>query len=117
MNTDGLGTPLEPSNTTKNINRPETNSGPHWGLDPMLYSASYEEDPDRVEEPLQMTQLGYEDPNVAAWRERVAVKMSGGKVKEGKTTTTPGRKGGGAKEESGKGSLGISKRTRLASGR
>ena len=64
----------------------------------MLYSASHEEDPDRVEEPLQMTQLGYEDPNVAARRERVAVKMGGGKVREWKVSVTVaggGRKGGG----------------------
>lgn len=116
MNTDGLGTPLEPSNSTKNTNKSDRNGRPCGNLDPMLYSARYEEDPDRVEEPLQMTQLGYEDPNVAAWRERVAVKMNGSKVKEGKTTT-PGRKSGGAKEDSGKESLGISKRTRLATGR
>ena len=79
-----------------------------------------------------MTQLGYEDPDVAAWRERVALKMAGGKVEEG---TTPGRKKGMTtygkgstpgrgksmaakeREESNKGSLGIAKRTRLASGR
>lgn len=59
-----------------------------------------------------MTQLGYEDPDVAAWRERVAIKMSGGKVKEGKAGT-PGRKGGSdLKRETS--SLGIAKRTRLA---
>lgn len=77
-----------------------------------------------------MTQLGYEDPDVAAWRERVAVKMGGGgMVGEGKGKGgviegkggTPGRKGGGGGRGAagGKegGSLGIAKRTRLASGR
>lgn len=120
MNTDGLGTPLEPSNNNNNNNgktnkKTEPNSKPLGNYDPMLYSASFDEDPDRVEEPLQMTQLGYEDPTVAAWRERVAAKMSGAKVKEGKpTTTTSGRKSGGVQ---GDGGLGIAKRTRLATGR
>lgn len=86
----------------------------------MFYSAEQQQDdPDRVDEQqLQMTQLGYEDPDVAAWRERVAVKMGGGKVKG----TTPGRKGANAattvagREEASRG-LGIAKRTRLATGR
>jgi hypothetical protein len=113
MNTDGLGTPLELSNANKveeKTNKPNIEF-------PTYFSANHNDDPDREEPPLQMTQLGYEDPDVAAWRERVAIKMSGGKVNEGKGKgMTPGRKAGFVKDDTG-GSLGISKRTRLASGR
>ena len=123
MNTDGVGTPLEPSNSFRHSSKLENNSHnittndndashkPSADFPLNLYSAShYDDDPDRLESQnqLQMTQLGYEDPDVAAWRERVAIKMSGGKVKPG----TPARKsaGGVSKGES----LGIAKRTRLA---
>ncbi|KAL2048321.1 hypothetical protein N7G274_000232 [Stereocaulon virgatum] len=114
MNTDGLGTPLELSNANKFEEK--TNKSK---IDfPTYFSANQNDDPDREEPPLQMTQLGYEDPDVAAWRERVAIKMSGGKVNEvrGKGTT-PGRKAAALSDDSGRGSLGISKRTRLATGR
>ena len=106
MNTDGLGTPLEPSNRSKSDSRPKTKF-------PTFYSADQNDDPDREEPPLQMTQIGYEDPDVAAWRERVAVKMAGGKVKGG---TTPGKGRSAASAAAGNGSLGISTRTRLATG-
>ncbi|KAK3166752.1 hypothetical protein OEA41_009877 [Lepraria neglecta] len=115
MNTDGLGTPLELSYAIKS----EKNNKSKIEF-PTYFSADQNDDPDREEPPLQMTQLGYEDPEVAAWRERVAIKMGGGKVKEGKGKgkgTTLGRKAGTMKDDSGGGSLGISKRTRLASGR
>ena len=111
MNTDGLGTPLELSYAIKS----EKNNKSKIEF-PTYFSANQDDDPDREEPPLQMTQLGYEDPDVAAWRERVAIKMGGGKVKEGKGTTL-GRKAGTMKDDSGGGNLGISKRTRLASGR
>lgn len=115
MNTDGLGTPLEASNRSKcdnNLNSNSRKNSKEARADiPTFYSAEQNDDPDR-EEPLpQMTQLGYEDPDVAAWRERVAVKMAGGKVKE-KIGTTPGKCKGAA----GAGGLGIAKRTRLATG-
>lgn len=61
-----------------------------------------------------MTQLGYEDPDVAAWRERVSAKMAGEKPK-GKGLT-PGRRSGG-KGDVEVGGLGIAKRTRGAVGR
>lgn len=114
MNTDGLGTPLEPSNKSKSDFDLERKARTDF---PTFYSADQNDDPDREEPPLQLTQLGYEDPDVAAWRERVAVKMAGGKVKGG---TTPGKgKGAGAGVGAGAvggGGLGIAKRTRLASG-
>ena len=104
MNTDGLGTPLESSGAQKVAKSEHSNM--------IAYSMDHQDDPDREEPPLQMTQLGYEDPDVAAWRERVAIKMDGGKVKG----ATPGKKGGGVKDEISGKSLGIAKRTRLASG-
>lgn len=114
MNTDGLGTPLEASSRSKsdlNLVSSNLNSSKPKAEFPTFYSADQNDDPDRAEPMLQMTQLGYEDPDVAAWRERVAVKMAGGKVKD-KTGTTPGKSKGIA----GAGSLGIAKRTRLATG-
>jgi len=79
-----------------------------------------DDDPDNAGEELQMTQLGYEDPVVAAWRERVAFKMGGGIVGKGaKGAVTPGKeKGEGRAGDRGGGQegLGISKRTRLAVG-
>lgn len=63
-----------------------------------------------------MTQLGYEDPDVAAWRERVTAKMAGEKPKS--KGMTPGRKSGGGKADVNEvGGLGIAKRTRGAVGR
>ena len=110
MNTDGLGTPLELSSNNKS--KPGNSK---TKIDfPNFYIANQNDDPDREEPPLQMTQLGYEDPDVAAWRERVAIKMGGGKVRG----TTPGRKSVRPRDEGGGvGGLGIAKRTRLASGR
>ncbi|KAL6721712.1 DNA helicase [Lecanora helva] len=132
MNTDGLGTPLEQSNpnsnSTTNINNHNNTNKPlptPSDFPSHIYNASNDDDdPDRIDsqQHLQMTQLGYEDEDVAAWRERVAIKMSGGTVKEGKggglaSGGTPGKKTGGAgdgvKGDAG-GSLGIAKRTRLA---
>ena len=72
------------------------------------------DDPDREQPQLQMTQLGYEDPDVAAWRERVTAKMAGEKPKS--KGMTPGRKSGG-KGDVEVGGLGIAKRTRGAVGR
>ena len=73
-----------------------------------------------------MTQLGYEDETVKAWREKVdlkmgvAVKVDQGKVgKQGnKGSTTPAKGGKAGRDKDGaEVGLGISKRTRLASGR
>lgn len=105
MNTDGLGTPIENAHS-------KTGSGQRnlmGGAFGVVYDAERERDPDEVEPPLQMTQLGYEDPDVAAWRERVTVKMGGGVVKGGSNGA-----GRGARAEWDEG--GIAKRTRLALG-
>lgn len=111
MNTDGLGTPLEPNNVTKSNNTKNNNSNNKAELK-SIWSAD-QEDPDREEPPLQMTQLGYEDETVKAWRERVNVKMGVGYGKA-KGKGTPGK---GKPKDASAGGLGISKRTRLASAR
>ena len=80
MNTDGLGTPIigpggSSTNTPTGHRRfanllDRTTSG--------LQGDDDDDDPDKPNlDHLQMTQLGYEDPDVAAWRERVAMKLSG----------------------------------------
>ena len=74
-----------------------------------IWSAD-QDDPDREEPPPPMTQLGYEDETVKAWRERVDVKMGKAKGKG----STPGK---GKGKDVPAGGLGISTRTRLATGR
>lgn len=111
MNTDGLGTPLEPINVIKSDNTKNNNNDNKAGFQP-IWSAD-QEDPDREEPPLQMTQLGYEDETVKAWREKVDAKMGVGYGKA-KGKGTPGK---GKPKDVATGELGISKRTRLASGR
>ena len=88
MNTDGLGTPLEPPPPTTKSSNAKTES-----FKTALYD-NHDLDPDRPsDEHLQMTQLGYEDEDVAAWRERVALKMAGGTVAA--AAVGVGGKGGG----------------------
>ena len=134
MNTDGLGTPLEPSTMT-NKNKPTNNTNIHGDnnnkadpdTNPIWSGANQQEDdPDRQEPPLQMTQLGYEDETVKAWREKVDIKMGvavavrqGKAGKQGsKGTTTPAKGGKAGRDREGAAAgLGISRRTRLASGR
>ena len=137
MNTDGLGTPLEPSTkTNKNKSTNNTHNNEHGNnnnkaepdTNPIWSANQQEDDPDREEPPLQMTQLGYEDETVKAWREKVDIKMGvgvavhqGKAAKQGnKGTTTPAKGGKAARDRDGAAAgagLGISKRTRLASGR
>ena len=127
MNTDGLGTPLEPAHLTKSDNN-QTNNGNHINRTTnttntnkaaaaaaefkTIWSA-HQDDPDREEPPLQLTQLGYEDETVKAWRERGDSKMGVGYGK-GRGKGTPGK---GKAREVAAGGLGISTRTRLATGR
>ena len=69
-------------------------------------------------EGLQMTQLGYEDEDVRAWRERVAWKMGGGAVEgKGKGKMSLGKDVGSEGKVGEGGGLGISRRTRAAVGR
>ena len=88
-NTDGLGTPIGDSATTAS-NTPTSKRGVFASIgahdvggkredERTEDGADHDDDPDKPNmDHLQMTQLGYEDPDVAAWRERVAMKLAGG---------------------------------------
>lgn len=156
QNTDGLGTPLDANHSYSSTTATKTTmtatakaSDEERQLTPRHRKAIFDldlthdedHDPDRPsQEHLQMTQLGYADPNVTAWRERVALKMAGGTVKgepppppamktplsKAKTSNNAAVTGGGTAGKAGRRkdgdttesdkSLGIAKRTRLASG-
>ena len=139
MNTDGLGTPLEPcnnvtkssnnNNTTKSndnnkhndsSNNKDTKNNKTPERKPMWTAGHDHEDPDRQDQQphLQMTQLGYEDETVKAWRERVDVKMGVGGYGKAATRAkgTPGKGAKSNRDAAGGGGLGISSRTRLATG-
>lgn len=112
INTDGLGTPLESPNLAAGN---ESNS-----LAALLGFDEREENHQSPDNYLQMTQLGYEDPNEQAWRERVVKKMGG--VTEIGTGKTEGvgmrvKSIGVVKDVVGKGTQGVAKRTRKAMGR
>lgn len=70
MNTDGLGTPLETSTTHTRDEIDESFAI----LQGLSEKESFRES---IEQPLQMTQLGYDDPDVRAWRERAIKKLGG----------------------------------------
>ncbi|KAL9101712.1 MAG: hypothetical protein Q9163_003055 [Psora crenata] len=101
MNTDGLGTPLDSSLA----NSWERNGA----ASRVVYDIDHEEERKKQEEQMQMTQLGYEDPDVKLWRERVARKMGAGKIVDEKEAENPNK--GSARVAEG---LGIAKRTRQA---
>jgi len=114
MNTDGLGTPLEvvhPATLKADVKDPLTAS----------LLASYDEHDnanDNGSENLPMTQLGYEDPEAGAWRERLMNKMNGGsKDKKGKSTTPKAKGIGTVQDAVGVGPQNVSRRTRHAGGR
>lgn len=112
INTDGVGTPLESSNTATGN---ESDS-----LAALLGYDKQEESHQTPGDYLQMTQLGYEDPGVQAWRDRVVKKMGG--VTEVETGNSEGlgmrvKSIGVVKDVVGKGAQGVAKRTRQATGR
>ena len=143
LNTDGLGTPLEATHThshslssnnaaatTTTTAKANADGHPTFPSNP-IFDHDADHDPDRPsQEHLQMTQLGYADPHVTAWRERVALKMAAGGAAaakgaplsaEGKKSTVAaenviGKDGHGGGGGAAGTSLGISKRTRLAVG-
>ena len=92
VNTDGVGTPVEPTNqATISSYAPSTSTHARSGDDTSNQShfnplAHYDEDDHErqklenqalSEQHLQMTQLGYEDPDALAWREKVIRKLGG----------------------------------------
>ena len=90
MNTDGLGTPIEPSNQSalpsQTVNGKPSLTKPKDSKDPFATLRAYAEEAEQAESQegpeVQLTQLGYEDPHVKAWRDRVVRKMGGGEELE-----------------------------------
>lgn len=112
INTEGLGTPLESSDT---VTGNESES-----LATLLGYDEREKSQQSPDDYLQMTQLGYEDPNVQVWRERVVKKMGGAtEIGTGNTEGVGTRvKSIGVVEDAmGKGAQGVAKRTRQAMGK
>ncbi|KAL8873318.1 MAG: hypothetical protein Q9174_001194 [Haloplaca sp. 1 TL-2023] len=120
VNTDGVGTPLEPvrsasTNDKTNGNITMVGTGDS-AFDPL---ATYTDEPivANEDEQLQLTQLGYEDPDALAWRETVERKLGGGitvKKEEGRVRM---KEIGKVKDLTGKGAGAVGKRTRQAMGK
>ncbi len=110
LNTDGLGTPLETSTAR---NEP----------DPLAALRSYgdrDSSHETSDQHLQLTQLGYEDPDVQVWRDRIVKKMGGVTENEAGDTEGAGKRVksiGVVKDVIKRGTEGVAKRTRQAMGR
>lgn len=121
MNTDGLGTPLEPSNhsvrPSQSAHGKAANSKLKDTKDPFATLRAYAEEAEQAESQqsndVQLTQLGYEDPDVKAWRDRVVRKMGGGEELDAESQAN-GRKATGRvlEDVSLGGTKGIAGRTR-----
>lgn len=109
MNTDGLGTPLETPTTHTRDEVDESFA--------ILHGLSEKESfRESIEQPLQMTQLGYEDPDVRAWRDR-AIKKLGGACQIDLDTEKRVEGIGVVTDVGGRGARGVGRRTRQALGR
>lgn len=135
MNTDGVGTPVEltrsASTMSNHINsnnanflatRVSTTTDNHSPFDPLAtYPSSSDATPNaNSHDLLQMTQLGYEDPDALAWREKVERKLGNITRKDNEEGEGKGRRIkeiGRVKDLTGKGAGGVGKRTRQALGR
>lgn len=109
MNTDGLGTPLESSTANTRDEVDESFASLHSFGEKERFRES-------VEQPPQMTQLSYEDPDVRAWRERVVKKLGG----VGQIEPDAGKRADGigvVTDVGGRGAKGVGRRTRQALGR
>lgn len=120
MNTDGVGTPLEPASFHAKCSGKVVHDSAK--ADPMTFYAQHQdEEEDASKQELQLTQLGYEDPEVGAWRERVVRKMKGGGLKEKTPRKTDagvmGRTIGTVKDLVGSGAGSVARRTRHAGAR
>ncbi|KAI4107124.1 MAG: hypothetical protein L6R37_001825 [Teloschistes peruensis] len=136
MNTDGVGTPLEFGRTASSGTITNATALPHTPMqNPLGASGDATFDPlatwpdDEEEEGMkskneqwQLTQLGYEDPDAMAWREKVEKKLGGGSTTGENHDGGGGRAGGRVKvpgiglvkDVTGKGAGGVGRRTRLA---
>jgi len=121
MNTDGVGTPLSGSFPHPPSRKISDAKDPFAQL--RAYAQEVEESERAAkggEEEMQMTQLGYEDVEGRAWRERVVRKMGGEvDVEEGVGKDGSGR--GGKREVvrdvGGRKGEGVAGRTRAMGGR
>ena len=136
MNTDDVGTPLDLSaagpgtatatetSTSKTALGDGLTTSALTSHDELLAAEDDGEDPE--EKPLQMTQVGYEDPEAGRWRARLMRKVSAhargvkdGEVVDGDKKKTKGELGGavvagggGTLEDEGEGARSVSTRTR-----
>ena len=125
MNTDGLGTPIEPINSATSLKFPEVKNANSTEMECKnsitasvleAFGSQAEGQGEDGKETLQMTQLGYEDPEALVWREKLMRKMGAGYQGLGIEKT----KGiGTVKDLVGLGAApqSISRRTRRAGGR
>ena len=112
MNTDGLGTPLETTHLAATI------AGTSDAMTVSLLANLGEDETEKAEEKLPSTQLGYEDPEAGAWRERLMNRMANGNPGASMKITTPKAKSiGTVKDTVEMGLQSVSKRTRQAGGR
>ena len=120
MNTDGVGTPLEPASFHAEGAGKFVDASAK--VDPMTFYAQHQDEEEHAsKQQVQLTQLSYEDPEVGAWRERVVRKMKGGKQKE----KTPRKGDGGPRARTigtvrdivGSGTGSVARRTRHAGAR
>ena len=114
MNTDGIGTPLEPVHPT--LKRTESKHALTASL--LADHDEQAEEDELARQKMQMTQVGYEDLEGEASRERLMRKM-GGVVDVGrsKATTPKAKSQGTVKDIVGVGVQSVSKRTRQAGAR
>ncbi|KAL8803661.1 MAG: hypothetical protein Q9182_003076 [Xanthomendoza sp. 2 TL-2023] len=128
VNTDGVGTPVDPTHPLSNNLKPAfaRSSNPISNADdPVLnHLFHYDHEPQAEREPLgtdeqemQMTQLGYQDPDALAWREKVERKMGGAGNGEDAAARERVQEIGVVKDVVGKGAGAVGKRTRQALGR
>jgi len=125
MNTDGLGTPLSGSFPPRNPTEAAMKAKISDAKDPFAQLKAYALEVEEREraargggEEMQMTQLGYEDVEGRAWRERVVRKM-GGEV-EVEVEEKEGGEGGRrevVKDVGGRKGEGVAGRTRAMGGR
>lgn len=118
MNTDGVGTPLEPgSYHAESSNKVGHDSVKVNAM--TFYAQHQDEEEDASKQQLQLTQLGYGDPEVGAWREGFGRKRKGGAKEKTprKTEGMMGRTIGTVKDLVGSGIGSVARRTRHAGAR
>lgn len=81
LNTDGLGTPLEPVHSAGISAKVECKNSITASVLASYSKEMEEKEDEEAKQRLQSTQLGYEDPEAGAWRAKLMKKM-GGKGKE-----------------------------------